>query len=178
MKDNLIKELSKIEKKPYVNQQDFNEFQDFLSTSQHITRPQNPDKHICALFMPYHKQTKSIYLGHHIKVNDWIPPGGHIELGEDPVKTVIRESQEELQYEVSPRQITLFDLTIVDIDAPHYPCKKHYDLWYLIEMEDMNQFHFDTGEFYDAKWLAPQDALSLTKHPNYRTMTQHFLDNK
>ena len=42
----------------------------------------------------------SILLHFHPKVKMWLPPGGHIELNEDPNQAVIREVYEETSIEV------------------------------------------------------------------------------
>ena len=43
-----------------------------------LTRPENPHDHFCAFFLPVDVKHSSIYLVHHKKADDWIPPGGHI----------------------------------------------------------------------------------------------------
>ena len=36
----------------------------------------------------------------HKKVQEWLPPGGHVDLNEDPVQTTLREIKEETGFDV------------------------------------------------------------------------------
>lgn len=83
-----------------------------------------------------------------------MPPGGHIEKGEKPVDTVRREFKEELDFELTNEPITLFNLTIKDINKPHHPCKRHWDLWYLVEMKEEIDFNYCRREYYSAGWFS------------------------
>ena len=57
----------------------------------------------------------SVLLHWHKKVLEWLPPGGHIELNEDPVEAVLREVKEETGLDVEIRG----DLPL--IPRPSYP---------------------------------------------------------
>ena len=123
-----------------------------LSSTDNITKELDIDEHICSFFVPVNKKTKSVYLVHHIKADDWIPPGGHIKFDEHPVDTVIREFEEELSHKIDKSQIELFTLSIKDIsDNPRSPCKVHYDFWYLVDVPKKN-FNYLKKEFHDAYW--------------------------
>ena len=57
----------------------------------------------------------------HKKVQEWLPPGGHVDLNEDPVQTTLREIKEETGFEVEivhtqkPLRVSNLD----QIYAPH-----------------------------------------------------------
>ena len=59
-----------------------------------IAKPDTPPKHLIAYFM--------VIVGDHLLLVDhknsglWLPPGGHVDLGEHLRDTVIREAGEEL----------------------------------------------------------------------------------
>ena len=57
-----------------------------------------------------------IFLHWHTKVKEWLPPGGHIELNENPIETAIRETIEELGIEIQivNRKANLFKFDDVD----------------------------------------------------------------
>jgi 8-oxo-dGTP pyrophosphatase MutT (NUDIX family) len=42
----------------------------------------------------------AVLLHHHAKTGKWLPPGGHIELDEDPNEAAIREAKEETGFDV------------------------------------------------------------------------------
>ncbi|OGK16954.1 hypothetical protein A2774_00460 [Candidatus Roizmanbacteria bacterium RIFCSPHIGHO2_01_FULL_39_12c] len=151
----------------YVDQRVAQKFLDFINGNQNYFRDNNPDRHICSFFLPYDEKRKLIYLGHHKKAKDWIPPGGHINQGENPLNTVYREFQEELNHQLTDEKVQLFNLSIKDISGnPLHKCKTHYDFWYLVRLKKKN-FKFDRNEFYQAKWLTIPQALRKMKLLQY-----------
>ena len=57
----------------------------------------------------------------HKKVQEWLPPGGHVDLNEDPVQTTLREIKEETGFDVEivPTQKPLRVSNLDQIYAPH-----------------------------------------------------------
>ena len=57
----------------------------------------------------------------HKKVQEWLPPGGHVDLNEDPVQTTLREIKEETGFDVEivPTQKPLKVSNLDQIYAPH-----------------------------------------------------------
>jgi len=144
-----------------------------LSSTDKITKELNIDEHICAFFVPINKKTKSVYLVHHKKADDWIPQGGHIIWNEHPVDTVVREFEEELKHKISKNQINLFTLSIKDIsNNPRNPCKLHYDFWYLVDVHRKN-FNYLKKEFYDAYWHPlKEETFNKVKTPQYNKIVR------
>jgi len=84
----------------------------------------------------------------HKRLQQWMPPGGHIEPDEDPVQAVLREIEEEtgLATEVIPlREGALFEypeqlpppytILVEDIPGPGEP-HKHIDMIYFCRVVD------------------------------------------
>lgn len=63
----------------------------------------------------------STLLHWHKKVQEWLPPGGHIDDNEDPVQTTIREIKEETGFDVEivPTQTELIIGNLDQVTAPH-----------------------------------------------------------
>jgi 8-oxo-dGTP pyrophosphatase MutT (NUDIX family) len=63
----------------------------------------------------------STLLHWHKKVQEWLPPGGHIDANEDPVQTTIREIKEETGFDVEivPTQQALEIGNLDQVAAPH-----------------------------------------------------------
>lgn len=57
----------------------------------------------------------------HKKVQEWLPPGGHVEPNEDPVQTTLREIAEEtgMQATIVPTYDRLDISNLEQVDAPH-----------------------------------------------------------
>lgn len=175
MKDILKREILKLKDCLHVDQKILKKFLLRLNKTQGLIRSENPRDHFCAFFLPFDFKKKLIFLGHHKKAQDWIPPGGHIEINETPIKTIKREIIEELQYPLEKEKIKLFDLTIKKINNPLHICKIHWDLWYLIFMPKTD-FVFDKREFYDCGWFSLKKALPLVKMENYNQTIKKLLN--
>jgi 8-oxo-dGTP diphosphatase len=168
MKQILRAEILKLKNEKYVDQQILAKHLEFLEKEKEFTRPQNPLHHFGIYFLPIHKKSRSIYLVHHKKANQWIPAGEHLEEGETSVQAVIRGCHEELQYSPEENSIELFDLSITNIrNIRSRPCRTHFDIWYLVEMKNKVNFAWDKREFYEAKWFKINDAIKKIKRENY-----------
>lgn len=167
-------EIRKLKDKPYVDTTIYKRFLARINYHNDLTHEKNPQSHFCCFTLPIDRITKSIFLVHHIKADDWIPPGGHIDAGETPIQTVRREFAEELEYQITNEPVMLFDLSIKDIDTPKGLCKTHYDLWYAVETVK-KQFRIDKSEFYDAEWFSYDKALQKIETPFFRRIMGKFL---
>lgn len=163
LRESIQRILDTLETKPHTDTAMIQSFRNHLRDDLPIIQAENPQDHFCVLFLPYHRQTNSVFLAHHKKANDWIPPGGHIEDGELPLDSVMREYYEELGM-VPPRGgIELFDIDQKDIHNPAQTCMFHRHIWYLVHTEK-NEYIWDQGEFYDAGWFDLTTALARIKH--------------
>lgn len=166
MKQSILLSLQQLKKNNLIDANLIDQFITFIETNAY-TKNKNPAHHLCSFFVPFHKKTQSIYMGHHVKANYWIPPGGHVDPEETPHDAALRELKEELKYVIRPNQMIFFDLSIHSIDDPKRVCQTHYDFWYYF-LSPKIEFHFDRGEFYDARWIHLNDALTLTKSKNVK----------
>jgi len=167
MKRKLKQEINKLKNKKHVDGKILEKFLGRLETDSKLLRCEGAVDHYCVFFLPFHQNSKSIYIGHHIKADDWIPPGGHIEKDEHPLETIKREALEELDHQLTDEKIILYDLTIKPIDRPE--CKTHWDLWYVILFDQIKEFSFDPKEFHQADWHKLDEGLRKVKTKNYKT---------
>ena len=83
-----------------------------------------------------------VLLLHHRKLRMWLPPGGHVELGEDPLRALVREGHEETGLLVEPVSSREPDLPeegrVLPLPTPHHVQveridgrHEHIDLVYL-----------------------------------------------
>lgn len=96
----------------------------------------------------------------HRKAGLWLPAGGHVEPGEDPWETVVRECREELHIDAVPSPTTgpapLF-LTVTPTRGPH----SHTDvsLWYVLHADADAVTTYDEREFASIRWLTDAEVL-------------------
>lgn len=108
----------------------------------------------------------------HRRLQQWMPPGGHIEADEDPVQAVLREIEEEtgLITEVIPVQQSAtfaypqqvpapYTILIEDIPGPGEP-HKHIDMIYFCRPVDASAREFDADQ--TLRWVS-EDELKATR---------------
>lgn len=100
-----------------------------------------------------------------------MPPGGHIQKGETPLDTVLREFKEELRYELNGEKVELFELSVIKVSNPRRRCKIHYDFWYLVYLDQVN-FKYDRKEVYNARWFTIEDALKTITREEYKSIVR------
>jgi 8-oxo-dGTP pyrophosphatase MutT (NUDIX family) len=106
----------------------------------------------------------------HRRLQQWMPPGGHIEPDEDPVQAVLREIREEtgMSAEVIPSVPVLpfaapgqvqppYTILVEDIPGPDEP-HQHIDLIYFCRLTDGAAPDPSTGDFH---WV---DEAALHSH--------------
>lgn len=160
MKNILTEELKALKKFEHVNKQTVNEFMKRLETDSTVTDKENPQDHFCSFFVPVYFPTLEIFAGHHIKADEWIPPGGHMEKNETTIDTVIREFYEELKHRLTDEKVVLFDLgiTLITNNLHNRKCRVHRDFWHYVIVDKL-PFSYDKREFYDAAWLPIDTAI-------------------
>ena len=113
-------------------------------------KPAEPARHLVSYVVPVDPADGGILLVEHVNAGLWLPPGGHVEVGEDPFDTAGREIEEELGVVAEPAAEPLF-LTVtetVGIDAGHVDVS----LWFVVELSRDQVLKPDTGEFHSVRW--------------------------
>jgi len=156
-------EIEKIYSLPHVDSSTTTLFRQLkLSQDSHTKGEGNP-LHYCAFFLPFDKSKSKIYLCHHIKADDWIPPGGHIEIGETPSDAAVREMKEELHIDITKAQLQSWNLSVKPINRPESGCMAHYDVWHLVHINEQ-VFDYDPGEYHDAGWFSLKEGVMQIKN--------------
>ena len=114
--------------------------------------PETPPKHLVVYFVPVDTASGCLLLGDHRKSGLWLPPGGHVEDGEDPRQAVIREAREELGMEAGRETGEPFFLTVTPTIGPN----SHLDvsLWFVLRVAGREtQLTPDPREFKSVRWF-------------------------
>ena len=124
--------------------------------------PRVPPTHLATYFVLLDDEAKSVVLVDHVKAGLWLPPGGHVEPGENPRRTAIREAEEELG--ITPRfhdQLGAGDplfLTVTQTVGPH----SHTDvtLWFVLVGDRNEHMTPDEREFRGVGWFGLDEPIS------------------
>lgn len=115
-----------------------------------VAKPATPPKHLVSYVAVV--DADRVLLVDHKNARLWLPPGGHVEMGEHPRSTVARELQEELGFRATheieaPLMVTC--TTTVGLSAGH----TDVSLWYVVHASRTQALAFDGAEFDAVKWF-------------------------
>lgn len=112
-----------------------------------------------------------VLLGHHMKVNKWVPPGGHVDPGETPCETAVREAKEEsgldIELEHPYGEGATADNRLLPPPVyvehhsgdfkgndPHF----HFSCVYKGKLKDPTQkVNYKKDEMHDMRWFTPEE---------------------
>ncbi|MFJ8538994.1 NUDIX hydrolase [Streptomyces sp. NPDC093591] len=126
-----------------------------------VRKPDIPETHLVSYFVVLDDKRGELLLVAHRKAGLWLPPGGHVEPGEEPWAAVARECREELGIPAVAAQFTgerpLF-LTVTRTRGQG----EHTDvsLWYVISADAESVVAWDGAEFSAIRWLTPDQVLA------------------
>jgi 8-oxo-dGTP diphosphatase len=115
-----------------------------------IEKPATPDTHLVSYFVMTSPEMDRILLVDHKKAELWLPPGGHVDPGEDPKEAVRREAKEELGINAE----FLFDEPLLlTVTKTVGNVAKHTDvsLWYLLKGDPSQVLDYDPNEFHQIR---------------------------
>jgi 8-oxo-dGTP diphosphatase len=118
-------------------------------------KPATPPKHLVSYFAVV--DGDHVLLVDHKSAQLWLPPGGHVELGEHPRETVARELKEELGFLVAhdiaePLMVTC--TMTVGLAAGHVDVS----LWYVVAANRSQSIGYDRQEFAGVEWFRFADV--------------------
>lgn len=141
-----------------------------------IARPATPDKHLCVYFALLDDARRSILLVDHVKAGLWLFPGGHVDDGEDPRYTVVREGREELG--INPEFHPQFGddplfLTVTRTRGQH----SHTDVsfWFVLDGDQNMWIDADPREAHAVRWFALDDPAEWA-HGRFEPHMARFRD--
>jgi 8-oxo-dGTP pyrophosphatase MutT (NUDIX family) len=153
MRQHIIEEIESIEP---LDSDELAEILDVLSwieSSEELCRtakPATPKKHLVSYFVVV--DNDHLLLVDHINAQKWLPTGGHVEPGEHPKDTVVREANEELGLTATflhDNPLLVSSVETVGLTAGH----TDVTLWYALK-GDMNEaLEPDPTEFNRIKWF-------------------------
>jgi 8-oxo-dGTP pyrophosphatase MutT (NUDIX family) len=141
-----------------------------------IARPATPDKHLCVYFALFDEARRTVLLVDHVKAGLWLLSGGHVDDGEDPRRTVLREAAEELSIdgEFHPRfgDEPLF-LTVTKTRGEH----SHTDVsfWFVLAADQDMRIEADPREANEVRWFALDDPAEWA-HDRFDPQMGRFRD--
>jgi len=130
-------------------------------------KPDIPPMHLVSYFALVDRLRGKLLLVDHKLAGLWLPSGGHVEPGEHPTATVIRELSEELGLEAEFTQAGPIFITVTRTVGPG---GRHTDvsLWYLLRGDSSRAIEFDRGEFHGVRWFGFDEIPFERSDPHMR----------
>ncbi|MGN2641178.1 NUDIX domain-containing protein [Nocardia takedensis] len=114
--------------------------------------PATPPRHLVSYVVVVDPAGDAVFLVDHVKAGLWLPPGGHVEVGEHPALSAGREVEEELgirtDLDAASRPVFLTITTTVNIDSGH----EDVSLWFVTTAGRETVFTLDPTEFRSGRW--------------------------
>lgn len=117
-----------------------------------LAKPATPPIHLVSYFVVTDHLHDEFLLVDHRNAELWLPPGGHVEPGEHPKETVIREAKEELGIDA---KFLFHDPLFLSVSTTVGVGDSHTDvsLWYVLKETKGKTFYFDEKEFEKVSWF-------------------------
>jgi len=123
-----------------------------------LAKPATPPQHLAVYAALVDERDMSVMLVNHVLAQAWLFPGGHVDNGEDPRLTVVRELKEELQ--VSPSFHPAFGDDPLFLTVTHTRgADSHVDatMWFVFAFDRSVSLTPDVREFSATKWMSLAD---------------------
>lgn len=115
-----------------------------------LEKPAVPPKHLISYFAVV--DDEYVLLVDHINAELWLPTGGHVQPGEHPRTTVLREAREELSIDgefLNEKPLFVSITETVGKTAGH----TDVSLWYVLRGDRFADLDFDKSEFNSVRWF-------------------------
>ena len=117
------------------------------------------------------------------KLDNWTPPGGHIEEGEKPCESVIREAKEETGYDIEiigKKAGPTFLNKPVAIHFDELPedwNHHHLNIIYFAKIISGEQRKF-TDEGWEMRWFSEEEIKKEEMFPNVKILAKQALNQQ
>jgi 8-oxo-dGTP pyrophosphatase MutT (NUDIX family) len=146
------------------------------------------EKHYTAtVFVFTEEQPTRVLMLHHRKFGNWMPPGGHQELFENPLEAAIREVSEETGINIAPYLDKPHKIDHTSVLPPpawllecpiaahgDEPAHTHLDVGYVVRVPHQAVVH-QAAESHDIGWFTAEEVAKLDTFTNVRFLLEREL---
>jgi len=165
MRTKIRKEIYRIKPYDLLEENTISDIVEWIDSDVELCRLRKPDfpaKHLVSYFAVV--DGEYLLLVDHINAELWLPTGGHVEPGEHPRNTALRECSEELDFK---GEFLIDEPIMVTVTETVGKTSGHTDvsIWYALKGDMKISLNFDTGEFNGVKWFH-KDKLPKESDPH------------
>lgn len=166
IRESYIQAISAISPCDEIEAKDIEKTLKWLESAEHVNKPHNMDEHLGVFSVILSEDRKQTFLLNHRKAKLWLPPGGHVDLGQKLDECAVMEVEEELGMK-EPKLI---------IDIPVFLTRTltqgtnagHIDVtaWLLLEGEVHSTFEIQEKEASQSGWIQIEELLQTAELSN------------
>ena len=155
IRDTIISAIQQIKPYDVIEENQIEQTLKWIASGEEVfrvTKPDTPKKHLVSYFIVLDPKFQKILLVDHKKSGLWLPPGGHVEIDEDPKDAVTRECMEELGIKaqfIYKDPIFITETVTIGQTAGHIDVS----VWYIIKGDQNHNYDFDKEEFSRVEWF-------------------------
>jgi len=177
MRERIRDLISAIRPLDYIEKQHIDFVLNWIQSGVEIFRtekPATPPIHLVSYFLIFSPEESKVLLVDHKKAQLWLPPGGHVEPGEDPKETVLREAKEELGIETDFLFEEPLFLTVTNTVGN---VAQHIDvsLWYVLKLHSDDPITYDKDEFHQIRWFGIDQIPFEKSDPHLRRFIEKMI---
>jgi len=159
---------------------------EFLSRNENGFHSKHLPGHITGSAWVLDSTKTKVLMTHHIKLGKWLQLGGHADGSKNILEVAFREAEEESGLDsIQPLSLHIFDVDVHAIpERKHFPNHFHYDVRFLFEANENEQFHV-SHESFSLQWIDleevrrfnDEDSILRLVEKSERMNLMSFLEN-
>lgn len=158
----IVAQITPFDELEQIHQQTVLDWIDSGAPLFRVEKPDKPPKHLVSYFALFDEATGQFMLIDHAKAKAWVPPGGHVDVNEDPQDTVVRETEEELGIQATfDTKYGAQPLLVTETITKGYGNHTDVSLWYIIRGDSSKKLMYDAREMGGYQWLNPNEILAM-----------------
>ena len=146
---------------------------EFVRSTEDFASRLNEAGHLTGSAWVVNPAGNAVLLIHHVNLDRWLQPGGHVENGDASIQsTAMREACEECGIPAAGMEDDrLYDIDVHPIpERKGFPAHLHYDFRFLVRVEDTGLLSAQLGEVQEVKWFSPLEIEKMGLGPSVMRM--------
>jgi 8-oxo-dGTP pyrophosphatase MutT (NUDIX family) len=177
IRESYVRAVSAISPYDEGEEKDIETTLEWLKTAENLNKPHNMEQHLGVFAIVLSRDRGHTFLLNHRKAKMWLPPGGHVDLGQKLHECTLMEVEEELGMK-KPKLITEAPIFLTrtltqGMNAGHIDVTS----WFLIEGDHPEStYQVQAKEASQSGWVEIEELLQTAELSNLHRGFRKMLD--
>lgn len=176
IRDSYIRAISALSPYDEIENRDIETTLQWLKSAEQLNKPYNMEEHLGVFAVVLSQDRERTFLLNHRKAQLWLPPGGHVDLGQKLHECALMEAGEELAIK-EPKLLTEVPIFLTrtvtqGMNAGHIDVTS----WLLVEGNEQSDYQIQTKEASQSGWVKIGELLQASDlsnlHRGFKKMLQ------